>query len=158
LQQVGSTWQTYHGWKKLSVRWRGTGGKRKRRTSRRRERERERSCKNGCSRKRKRKCRRENTRKWAWGMRMAAIALQREVAFNIKVPTLPINSKWLFIWDQNRPLVPEYLCSFDTNYTICRNVEIFQQYFFLKKQIFVKDNRASFWNILEYVFYFYFIF
>jgi hypothetical protein len=65
LQQVGSTRPTYHGWKKLSVRWCRTGGKRKRRTSRRsRERERERSCNNWCSgkRKRKRKCWRERTR------------------------------------------------------------------------------------------------
>jgi len=37
----------------------------------------------------------------------------------------------------------QYLCSFNTNYNICKNVEIIKKHIFFKENIFVKENKES---------------
>ncbi len=77
---------------------------------------------------------------------MAAIALQREVAFNIKVTYLLIRSGFLFGTRTDR-WYPSTLAASTLIILFVEMLKFSNNFFFLKKQFFVKENRASFWNI-----------
>jgi len=72
---------------------------------------------------------------------------EREVAFNIKVPTyLLIRSGFLYGIRTDR-WYPSTLAASTLIILFVEMLKFSNNIFFLKKQIFVKENRASFWNI-----------